>query len=198
MPGTVRFSETQVTAAKANNTDLICVYAVWLWVLLSSWVLLSGSAMSWLCVGVKCGNVIPLLCPLPSLEVGKGVCGLAVSQSNFPEVGNMKHWCPTGKAQPSRFNPSSQSPNYHLMYLPEQKLGLYFMCSAVSVCKITESVCSGGFWIQPLKTLNLPSGPLKRSLLSPEYQLCDTICRMRAEKLCVSKWNNITATSQMY
>lgn len=97
----------------------------------------------------------------------------------------MEHRCPTGKTQPPGFNPSSQSPNDQLVHLCEQNLGLCFMCSAVSVCKITESVCSGGFWIQPLKALNLPSGPLKRSLLSTEHQLHGTICRMRAEKFCV-------------
>lgn len=35
---------------------------------------------------MKCGNAIPLLCPLPGLEGGKGVCGLGGNQSDLHEV----------------------------------------------------------------------------------------------------------------
>lgn len=61
---------------------------------------------------------------------------------------------------------------------------------------MTESLCSGGFCIQTLKALNLPSRQLQRSLRSMEHQLCDTICRTGAEKvyMLVSKITSLSRT----
>lgn len=137
---------------------------------------------------MKCGNAIALLCPCPVWREGKGVWEPGGNQSDLREWGNMEHPCPTGETQPLGINPSSQSRNAQLC-APTQVL-----CFTCSVSK--ESVCSGGFWIQPLKALKLPSRLLKNSLLSMEHQLRGVICRTGAEKvyMLVSKITSLPTT----
>lgn len=94
----------------------------------------------------------------------------------------MEHPCPTGK---TRDESLLTKPKWSALCIcvSAEACSLSHILSRVAWYKMIKAVCFGGFWKQPLKAPNLPSGPLKRSLLSVEHQLCDIICRMGAEKV---------------